>query len=192
MDAIELISLLREVAIQRAAKRQSRSGQRVSISRISAITGISRGEISGLLNSQSRAEWKTTHESVSNRVLRGWRSDARFSMRGRPKSLELFGRSASFEQLVKTYGRGLPIRAILDELTCVGAIEVTSSRTVTLKKSFAVHDPAVRKVTHALLAQIIDLFIEASGDRLTAEAKMESGQKRRNFKRVRKISHEIQ
>jgi Family of unknown function (DUF6502) len=185
LDTIELISLLREVSIQRAVKRQSRPGERISISRISAVTGISRGEISGLINSKSRAKSKTTsHESVLNRILRGWRSDARFLIRRRPKSLALFGRAASFEALAKTYGRGLPIRAILDELICVGAIEVSSSRMVLLKKDFAIHDCTAHKDIQALLAQIIELFIEVSGARYNLEAKIDSDQRRRNFKRV--------
>ena len=186
LDSIELIALLREVSIQRAVKRQSRPGQRVSISRISAVTGISRAEISALLKAKSKIKsHAASHESVLNRVLRGWRSDARFLMRRRPKSLELFGRAASFELLVKTYGRGLPIRAILDELISVGAIEVPASRIVVLKKPFAVHDRAAHKDIQALLGQIVELFIEVSGDRHMLETKMDSGQRRRNFKRAR-------
>lgn len=185
LDTIELISLLREVSIQRAVKRQSRPGARISISRISAVTGISRGEISGLLNYKSRAKSKTnSHESVLNRILGGWRSDARFSIRRRPKPLALFGRAASFEALIKTYGRGLPIRAILDELICVGAIEVSSSRMVLLKKDFAIHDCAAHKDIQAILGQIIELFIGVSGARYNLKAKTDSGKQRRNFKRV--------
>ena len=185
LDTIELISLLREVSIQRAVKRQSRPGERISIARISAVTGISRGEISGLINSKSRAKSKAIfHESALNRVLSGWRSDARFLIRHRPKPLALFGRAASFEALVKTYGRGLPIRAILDELICVGAIEVSSSRMVVLKKDFATHDCAAHKDIQALLGRIVELFIEVSGARYNMEAKTYSGQRRRNFKRV--------
>jgi hypothetical protein len=61
---------------------------------------------------------------------------------------------------------------------------VSSSRMVLLKKDFAIHDCTAHKDIQALLAQIIELFIEVSGARYNLEAKIDSDQRRRNFKRV--------
>jgi len=50
----------------------------------------------------------------------------------------MYGRGATFEALVRSHGRGIPTRAMLDELTRTGAAEVLSSRTVRVKTSVAV------------------------------------------------------
>jgi hypothetical protein len=183
LDSIELISILREESIRRAVERQSVQGGRVSISRLSAVTGISRAEISALINSKARANSKKSRqENVLNRILKAWRCDDRFLLRRRPKSLDLFGKAASFDLLVKTYGRGLPTRALFDELLSVGAITVCSSGKVVLKKSFAGHDRAARSDIQASMGKIIELLVELSGDPITSEVKTDSG-RRRNFKR---------
>ena len=186
LDTIELVFLLREVSIWQAVKRQSQPGVRVSISRIAAVTGISRGEISSLLNSGSIAKSKApSHESVLNRILRAWRSDPGFLSRRRPKPLKLFGKAASFESLVRMYGRGLPVRAILDELLSVEAIEILASQEVVLKKPFATNERTTRKPLQLLQGQIIELFAKDMIDECAIKAATNLRSRRKNFKRVR-------
>jgi Family of unknown function (DUF6502) len=186
LDTIELGFLLREVSIRQAVKRQLRPGVRVSISRIAVVTGISRGEISSLINSGSIAKSKAaSQESVLNRILRAWRSDPSFLSRRRPKPLTLFGKAASFESLVKKYGRGLPIRAILDELMSVEAIEVLASQVVVQKKPFATKERTTRKPLQLLLEQIVEPFANDTIDESAIKKTTNSRSRRKNFKRGR-------
>lgn len=185
LDTIELMSTLRRVSISLAVKRQLRTGERLSISRVSAVTGISRAEISNLLKSEARTESKNNpNESVLNRILSAWRMDVRFLAGRRPKALKLFGRGASFESLAKLYGRGLPIRAIFDELISIGAIELLPSQIVVLKKPFAVGESVTRKNIEALRAKVIELFGHGPRDQISLEGRTGSYQRRRNLKRV--------
>lgn len=184
LDTIELISLLREVSIRRAARRQLCLGDRVSVSRISAVTGISRGEISLLLKPGSSTKSSTVpHENLISKILRAWHSDPKFQTRRRPRALKLYGRGATFESLVSIYGRGLPARAILDELISLEAIKLLPSQLVVPSKPLAIHKRVVRKDMQALRAGIIDLVRPRVADQLDLEPKITSPQRRRNFKR---------
>jgi hypothetical protein len=182
LNTIELVSLLREASIRIAVKRQLQPGERISISRISAVTGISRAEISKLLKSGSSRKSKV-RENVLNKILGAWSSDARFSTRRRPKALKLFGRGASFESLVKLHGRGLPIRAIFDELICREAIELLPSQTVVLKKALAVQGRVLRKDPEALGAKFSKVFRD-SWVQDASEPRRYPPLRRRNLKRV--------
>jgi hypothetical protein len=184
LDTLELIELLRVASIKTAAKRQMEPDERISISRVSALTGISRTQISGVLKSNKRSQI-TARESVLNRILRGWRSDSRFLTGHRPKALKLFGRNPSFEFLVKLYGRGLPVRAVFDELICVGAIELLPCQIVVLLKPFAVHERISHKETEALLKKVRDLLGSGARGQRVLEAKTNSPQRRRNLRRIR-------
>jgi hypothetical protein len=182
LDTVELVSLLRQASVQIAVRRQLQSGERVSISRISAVTGISRAEISRLLKSGSDDKSRA-RESVLNKILGAWHNDARFATRRRPKALKLYGRGASFESLVKLHGRGLPIRAIFDELMNRGAIELLPSQTIVLKKPFAAHGRVTRKDLEALGERVNDIFRGSWGEN-ASNAMEDSPRKRRNLKRI--------
>jgi uncharacterized protein DUF6502 len=123
-------SLLRTAAVQSAAMRQLEDGTRVNISGISAITGISRAEVSRILKSSGSSTIGAIerHQNITSRILSGWHSDPHFlTAAGCPRDLKIFGGGATFEYLVRKYGQGIPIRAIIDELERVGAIRLVSS-----------------------------------------------------------------
>jgi hypothetical protein len=50
----------------------------------------------------------------------------------------MYGRGATFESLVKKHGRGIPIRAILDELLRIDAVELKPGQKIFPKKCVAV------------------------------------------------------
>lgn len=126
----EVNLLLRAAAVQSAAERQLENSSRVNISGIAAITGISRGEVSRILSSSENAVFAGIHarQNITSRILRAWHCDpAYFTARRRPRDLKLFGAGPTFESLVRTYGQGIPIRAILDELKRINAIQLCTS-----------------------------------------------------------------
>jgi hypothetical protein len=137
----ELHSILREAAVRTVAARQMEVARRVNISGIAASTGIPRAEISRILklNAHSSQRVSDLQQQSTNRILAVWHQDPKFTTPGgKPADLKIYGRGATFETLVRIYGRGIPTRAMLDELTRASAAEVLSSGLVRVKTSVAV------------------------------------------------------
>jgi len=157
LSARDLYATFREAAVRTVASRQLKSGQRVNISGIAASTGIPRGEVSRVLNQRQSVEQpKERREQSINRVLKQWHQNSEFrTIDGKPAELKIYGSGATFETLVKRYGRGIPTRATLEELARSGAVEVTSSQLVRALNSVA--------VDRGLTPRTVQLF----GDRAT-------------------------
>jgi Family of unknown function (DUF6502) len=137
----ELHSILREAAVRSVAARQIEVTRRVNISGIAASTGISRAEISRILRSptNSASQIVDRQQQSTNRILAVWHQDPKFTTPGgKPADLKIYGRGATFEGLVKSHGRGLPTRAMLDELIRAYAVEVLASGLIRVKASVAI------------------------------------------------------
>lgn len=105
-------------------------GQRINISRLSVVTGMTRKEVSTLLRGSqdkgSRTDSRTRGEQRALRVLRGWSSDPRFQSRnGRPGTLPYRGQTKSFTYLVRLYGGDVTPKSVQRELERMGLIEPT-------------------------------------------------------------------
>jgi|ERR1700691_703147 hypothetical protein len=141
LSTFELQSIFRVATVRSVAAKQREFGRRVNISGIAASTGIPRGEISKILQNagDSKVAKGDLRQQSTNRILEAWHQSPRFTNpNGHPAVLKIYGRGATFESLVKSYGRGIPTRAMLDELTTTGAIEVLSLQKVRAKASVAV------------------------------------------------------
>jgi hypothetical protein len=137
----DLRAILREAAVRSVAARQLEVARRVNISGIAASTGIPRAEISRILKSSPDSSRQITdrQQQSTNRILAVWHQDPKFTApSGKPADLKIYGRGATFDALVRNHGRGIPTRAMLDELTRAGAVEVLSSQLVRVKTSVAV------------------------------------------------------
>jgi len=85
-----------------------------------------------------------------------WQQDPRFATpNGQPADLKIYGRGSTFEALVKLHGKGIPTRAMLDELIRARAIEVRSAQLIRLKTPVA--------VDRGITPQVVKAF----GDRVT-------------------------
>jgi hypothetical protein len=155
-------SILRSTAVQSAALRQLEDSARVNISGIAAITGIPRREVSRILNSIGSLAIGPIerHQNTASRVLSAWHHDPRFlTASRRPRDLKIFGDGPSFESLTRKYGQGIPVRAVVDELKRVGAIELlTSSQKIHLKKPFAINPRITLKTIKDFAAAVDGLF----------------------------------
>jgi len=141
LSAQELHSILRVAAVRSVAARQMEVARRINISGIAASTGIPRAEISRILKSHvdSSRHASDRQQQSTNRILAAWHQDPKYTTSGgRPADLKMYGRGVSFDALVRNHGRGIPTRAMLDELIRAGAAEVLSSRIVRAKSSVAV------------------------------------------------------
>jgi hypothetical protein len=151
----EAQAVLRSAAVHGAAKRQRKTEQRVSISGIAASTGISRAEISRLLRAPARESVALSErrQQATNRILAAWQDDPTFTKpNGQPATLKIYGEGVSFDALVKAHGRGLPTRAMLDELVRAQAVTLMSAQRVRVK--------ALAKAKAGVNAQSVKVFGE--------------------------------
>jgi uncharacterized protein DUF6502 len=155
--------ILRTAAVESVAARQLENSNRVNISGIAAITGIPRAEVSLILN-RSRSLTIGAIQgrpSIASRILSAWHRDPDYlTTDRRARDLKIFGAGPTFESLVRTYGQGIPVRAILDELKHVGAIQLlTSSQKIRPKKFLAINPRITHKIVRELDATTDDLFL---------------------------------
>ena len=120
----ELNQIIRERAVRNATKRFVLETGRESKSRVAIATGLPRSEVAKILGSREKPSPVRRGQHPARRVLAAWYEDSRFlTSGGEPAILPIFGRRRTFEQLVTIYGSGIPVRAMLDELTRIGAVE---------------------------------------------------------------------
>jgi hypothetical protein len=120
----EFNKITRDRAVRIAMRRVVRDSGRQSKSRVAIITGLPRSEVTRILNSLDSAVRARPDHHPARRVLAAWHDNPRFlAPSGEPAILPIFGRRRSFEQLVEKYGAGIPVRAMLDELIQLDAVE---------------------------------------------------------------------
>lgn len=158
LSTSELNSIVRHAAVRSVASRQMQVSGRMNISGIAATTGIPRSEISRILKNSGRENGKLTdrRQQSTNRILAAWHNEPKFTdPNGQPAQLKLYGRGATFESLVKAHGRGIPTRAMLDELIRTDAVDVLPSQRICARTSLSMN----RGISHQM--------IKAFGDRAT-------------------------
>jgi len=130
----ELNQIARNRAVHIATQRVIKESGRESKSRVAIMTGLPRSEvtrISGLSDSTPKSK---PDQHPARRVLAAWHDDPRFlASNGDPAVLPIFGRRRSFERLVERYGTGIPVRAMLDELMQLNAVERLEDQNVRAK-----------------------------------------------------------
>ena len=130
----EFCQLARERAVRTAARRVAKESGRESKSRVAIITGLPRSEVARLLKSDDASLRRRLGQHPARRVLAAWFDNPRFlATNGEPAVLPIFGKRRSFEHLVATHSRGTPVRAMLDELTQIEAVEVLGDQRVRAK-----------------------------------------------------------
>jgi len=130
----EFSQLVRERAVRAAARRVVREGGRESKSRIAIITGLPRSEVARILKSVDVSSGKRLGQHPARKVLAAWFESPRFlTATGEPAVLPIYGGRRSFEQLVALHSGGIPVRAMLDELTQIDAVERLSDQRVKAK-----------------------------------------------------------
>lgn len=148
-----------------------------SISRISAMTGLQRKELSSLL---SLLEKKPTH-TVSNgniitRIIGQWLYDRRFVRKdGLPRVLDTEGINSDFAKLVRSISTDLNHHTILFELERLNFIDHVNGRAKLLTIAYSnrsneievLHDAAIdiedlyRSAEHNIIAKAEDLNLHA-------------------------------
>ena len=121
--------LARWTYVDVAFQESSLPGRKLTDSRISIVTGLSRKEVSRLKNIEAPTDNEAAPRfNRASRVIGGWVKDPRFlDLSGEPAKLALESSEDSFADLVRIYGGDVPTRAVFDELLRVGAIVTTDN-----------------------------------------------------------------
>jgi hypothetical protein len=113
------------VYVDVATKEFGIRGRKQSKSRVSVLTGLSRKEVMRV-RQLPRPDDRASAEKYNRaaRVIAAWRRDRDFlDADGKPAPLPMAGADVSFSELVKRFSGDVPVRATLDELIRVGAVE---------------------------------------------------------------------
>lgn len=119
--------IARGAFVQAAKEFDEIEGRKLSDSRISIITGLSRKEVKRLreLKTMTFSDDDARHNRAV-RIVTAWNRQAKYCTRQKkPRVLPLHGGSPSLSELVEEFGGGVPLRAVVDELNRVGAITET-------------------------------------------------------------------
>lgn len=130
----EFSQLLKERSVRIAARRVSKESGRDSKSRVAIMTGLTRSEVARIVTMGNALPIRRTPQHPARKVLAAWFDNPRFlAANGEPAVLPIFGKRRSFEQLVAMHSRGAPVRAMLDELTQIDAVERLSDQRIRAK-----------------------------------------------------------
>lgn len=135
----DLVRAAKQAFLRAAIAYVTSTGSRVSVSHLSVVTGLTRKEVTALLNeiggpaTPPRGEGQ---EQRARRVLRGWKLDPRFcDNEGAPASLPLRGDRKSFSALVKLYGGDVTPNSVLRELERLKAVSFSKARGLRLRSA---------------------------------------------------------
>jgi Family of unknown function (DUF6502) len=151
--------LLRDRAVRVATRRVIKDSGRNSRSRVAIITGLPRSEVTRISASPDSYTKTKLGQHPARRVLAAWFDDPQFlTPAGEPATLPIFGKRRSFDHLVYKYGSGIPVRAMLDELIQLGAVEPVADQRVRPKSRVP--------ISVGLTADALDAIGERCGDLL--------------------------
>lgn len=116
--------LAKRVYVEVANAEFAIHGKKQTVSRIAILSGLTRKEVQRLLRPTDSKSIADEEYHRGSRVITGWLRDPKYGDgKGHPRPLLMDGRGASFSALVKTYSGDIPVRAVLDELSRVGAVK---------------------------------------------------------------------
>jgi hypothetical protein len=127
----EFSRIMRDRAVRRADERITKRNGRGSKSQVAIATGLPRSEVARILLTTNVPKLGRLGQHPARKVLAGWYDNPLFlSENGDPAVLPIFGARKSFERLVARYSGGIPVRAMLDQLLQIDAIELRPGQRV--------------------------------------------------------------
>lgn len=133
VDLWTFVEAVKQVYVDVATREFGVPGRRPSVSRVSLLTGLTRKEVSRLIEQGDTAGVDSTRYSRAASVVTGWiRTPGYRDANGDPRELAFDGGRRSFAELVRRFGADVTPRALLDELVQAGVAERTSEGRVRL------------------------------------------------------------
>lgn len=126
----EYSELSKTAFVSVASKDYGVHGRPTNVSRIAAMTGLTRKEISRIRARIDRGEGIHIERTTPVReVITAWCSDQEFlDATGAPAVLPVGGKRGSFKSLIKRYAGDIPEGAMKKELQRIGAVECDGER----------------------------------------------------------------
>jgi len=145
--------LLKELLIDVAERELSISDRRQTDSRISLLTGIHRKDVKRLRREREQLEKATPGAIPLGALLVSrWTGDPRYlTSEGAPRPLSRMPASddgPSFEELVKTVNKDIPVRSVLDEWIRLGIAESDEEGVVRLRVESFVPEEGLEAKMH--------------------------------------------
>lgn len=151
--------VVRDRAVRAAGNRVLKETGRNSKSRVSIITGLPRSEVAKISVEADDYVDAKLGQSAARRILAAWfESQSFLTPNGEPATLPIFGNKRSFEKLVTVHGGGIPVRAMLDELTQLNAVERVGAGHVRAKSRMPVSVGLTPEAIGALGQRCSDLI----------------------------------
>jgi hypothetical protein len=151
----EFESVSKSVFVQVAAGDYGIRGRPTNVSRIAAMTGLSRKEIGRIRRDFQAEKWTPDMEiSPANCLIHYWQFDPDFSIStGVPRTLQFDGRN-SFTTLVRRYAGDIPVGALKRALLSAGTVLQGEGGQLTLRERYYceedLHEDFVRNIGFAL------------------------------------------
>ena len=129
----EITNALKEVFIEVASEAIEEQGSKVTISRLSVLTGLQRKDIKLITSDEHPLDAK----GLIGKIIGQWCYHENFSSgQGRPRVLSLQGENPEFHQLVESISTDLHPASVLFELERIGAVEKTNRGIKLIRKSY--------------------------------------------------------
>lgn len=109
----EALEDLKHGFVKAAVEQLSENKEEISLSKLSAMTGLQRKDISRILDGLKPAD---EFISLTTRVVGAWTNSKQFSLKGNPKPLTFKGKNNDFELLVLSVSKDLNFSTVLNEL----------------------------------------------------------------------------
>lgn len=175
--------LARWVYVDVAMQEFTIEGRKQSTSRVSVLTGLSRKEVKRMQGIR-RPDDSHQDEKYNRaaRIIAAWRREPEFQdTNGEPSPLSISGPRASFSDIVRRFSGDVPVRAVLDELLRIGAVqELDDGNIALLKKAYIPEDSATEKIH--ILGTDVGHLVATIGHNLNAD--------RRKARFQRKVSYD--
>lgn len=125
-----LADAIRKCYVDVAFEDFAPEGKKQTVSRVSALTGLTRKEVKRL-HELDGEDYEASQERYNRavRVISGWMNDRRFlDVKGKPAVLTLDKGNKSFAVLVRDYSGDIPVRAMLAMLEEAGSVSNTKDK----------------------------------------------------------------
>lgn len=127
-------------------------GRKQSNSRVAVLTGLSRKEVKRM-QGIPRPDDSLQDEKYNRaaRIIAAWRREPEFqNAGGEPSALSISGPWATFGDLVRRFSGDMPVRAVLDELLRIGAVEQLDNGKIALLKKAYIPESSEAEQIHIL------------------------------------------
>lgn len=133
----DLWEILKETFIEISKKEIASKGQKITVSRLSVMTGLHRREVMKLIDKEEEYDIGQTTDLIS-KVIGQWQNDSEFCSNGKRPAVLSYGEVQSeFSRLVGKVSNDLNPATVLFELERVNAVEKTTQGVKLLKSSYS-------------------------------------------------------